>query len=150
MLMILLENGCSISKEENVKYCNFLLEIKADANSEQELKSKAGEKFTSLGCIMEEACNYCYIKLPDGPPPPGPPPSGLPPCENTRPASCPLKTKQLQQQHEEITIQQTNGSDQQSQRKKRFVEQVDPLTKVAFDTDASFLRMMMEIPPEYR
>ena len=42
-LMIFLENGCKISQEENIKYCNFLLEIKDDSDAETGIKSKADE-----------------------------------------------------------------------------------------------------------
>ena len=156
--MIFLENGCKISQEENIKYCNFLLEIKDDSDAETGIKSKAEEKFTSLGCKMEDACKYCYIEPPSGPPPPGPPPSGPPPCENTAPSSCQVIIEQTNQQenqeNQEVneTNQQENETNQQpNQRRKRQFEPVsESLEKVNFDTDASFIKMMMEIPAEYR
>ena len=145
LLMIFLQNGCSIMKEHEAKFCNFLLEINEDEKASSDVKSKADEQFERLECNKEAACDYCYVKPPSGPPPPGPPPSGPPPCENTRPASCPKKTKQLHQQEE--IVQTINN------RRKRMIEHEhaeDPITKVDFDTDASFTKMMMEIPSEYR
>ena len=153
--MILLENGCKISQEENIKFCNFLVDIKDDADAETGIKSKAEEKFISLGCKMKDACKYCYIEPPNGPPPPGPPPSGPPPCENTQPSSCQRMIEETNQQDNQETNQanqQANGANQQpSQRRKRQFEPVsESLEKVDFDTDASFIKMMMEIPAEYR
>ena len=97
---------------------------------------------------MEDACKYCYIEPPSGPPPPGPPPSGPPPCENTAPSSCQVIIEQTNQQ-ENQDVNETNQ--QPNQRRKRQFEPVsESLEKVNFDTDASFIKMMMEIPAEYR
>ena len=167
--MILLQNGCQINKEEKIKYCNFLLEIKLDTSSETEIRSKAEENFSNLGCTVEAACDYCYTKPQPGPPSPGP--AAAPVCENTRPAACPAITQQISQQgpqqqvHQRVgkNIEQTDKTnetaqpDQQDQqetlkriRRKRKLQKIDKVTKVDFDTEAVFIKMMMEIPAQYR
>ena len=165
-LAILLENGCLINEQENVKYCNFLLEIKDDPNVETEMKTKAENHFSELDCNKEDACNYCFIPPPPGPPGP-PPPGPPPPCTNTKPSSCqvtqnvglenlpgmetPQNLTQTITNNENATAGQPNGPNQLKRRKRQGgFGPSDPLKKVDFDTDASFIKMMMEIPAEYR
>ena len=166
--MIFLQNGCQINKEEKIRYCNFLLEIKLDTSSETDIRTKAEENFLNLGCTVEDACDYCYTKPQPGPPSPGP--AAAPVCENTRPAACPAITLQISQQGAQQQVQQrvgeiidtdkTNETTQPSQqdqqetfkriRRKRKLQKVDKVTKVDFDTEAIFIKLMMEIPAQYR
>ena len=59
-LFMLLGSGCPLNEDEEIMYCNFLLEIKEDGEVEKEDQDKANELFAAQGCSISTACSYCH------------------------------------------------------------------------------------------
>ena len=117
-------------------YCNFLLEIEDDDEVDNTTKTKAEDLFVRRKCDLGHACSYCYT-------PPGPPSNNEQEqkCTNTKPWSCPVEQEESQGGKSRRKRQAPNGPESVKGPTQQNVD---------FDSEARFVRKIMELVPEYR
>ena len=127
------------------QFCNALALIKEDAEATEELRAEAEGRYTGRNCTLEDACGYCENKDDRQ----GPQPSGC-----NKPLECP---------EEEANPGPSGGgggSGPQGARQKRQgpggpggegrPPRPQSMSQLDFDSEARFIKQLMNIPEEYR
>ena len=131
------------------QFCNALALIKEDSEATEELRAAAEGRYTGRNCTLEDACGYCEKE--DGKAGPQQPDS----CN--KPLECP--------EEEAIPVPSGGGGaggpqGPQGARRKRQgpggpggggrPPRPQSMSQLDFDSEASFIKQLMNIPEEYR
>ena len=123
------------------QFCNALALIKEDTRATTEMETAAEEKFTELGCTLEDACGYCE------------PEENTLPAEVTamkracnKPLECPEDEGVGGSPLSAVPATTTTTTTTRGPPPKRPQTE----TQKDFDSEASFIGQLMNIPEKYR